>query len=97
MPSTDAVWFGSPLAVGVKNVGSVVAETRAIGGQHVTVFSRESALRRQILGTARGGRRRRQRLPDAAPCSSADAGPGRPDAVVALGLRLLPGHRHARC
>jgi hypothetical protein len=52
MPSVDAVWFGSPLAAGVKNVGSVTAETRAIGGQHVTVFSRESALRRQILGTA---------------------------------------------
>ena len=52
LPSTDAVWFGSPLAVGVKGVGSVVAETRAIGGQHVTVFSGESALRRQILGTA---------------------------------------------
>ena len=52
MAATDAVWFGSPLAVGVKNVGSVTAETRAIGGQHVTVFSRESALRRQILGTA---------------------------------------------
>ena len=52
MPSTDAVWFGSPLAVGVKDVGSVTAETRAVGGQRVTVFSRESALRRQILGTA---------------------------------------------
>ena len=52
MPSIDAVWLGSPLAVGVKNVGPVVAETRAIGGQHVTVFSRVSALRRQILGTA---------------------------------------------
>jgi hypothetical protein len=52
MPSADAVWLGSPLAVGVKDVGSVTAETRAIGGQHVTVFSRESALRREILGTA---------------------------------------------
>ena len=52
MPSTDALWFESPLPVGVRNVGSVVAETRAMGGQHVTVFSRESALRRQILGTA---------------------------------------------
>jgi hypothetical protein len=52
LPSNDAVWFDSPLAVGVKNVGSVTAETRAIGGQHVTAFSRESALRRQILGTA---------------------------------------------
>ncbi len=52
MPSTDALWFESPLPVGVRNVGSVVAETRAVGGQRVTVFSRESALRRQILGTA---------------------------------------------
>ena len=52
MPTTDALWFASPLAVGVEALGPVVAETRAIGGQHVTVFSGESALRRQILGTA---------------------------------------------
>jgi len=52
MPTADALWFESPLPVGVKNVGSVVAETRAIGGQHLTVFSTRSALRRQILGTA---------------------------------------------
>ncbi len=52
MPTGTAVWFGSPLAVGVKDVGSVVAETRAVGGQHVTVFAGDSALRRRILGTA---------------------------------------------
>jgi hypothetical protein len=52
MPSTDALWFQSPLPVGVEDVGTVVAETRAVGGQHVTVFSRVSALRRQVLGTA---------------------------------------------
>ncbi len=52
MPTTDALWFASPLPVGVKAVGPVVAETRAIGGQHLTVFSGKSALRRQILGTA---------------------------------------------
>jgi len=52
MPSGTAVWFASPLAVGVKDVGSVVAETRAVGGQHVTVFAAGSSLRRQILGTA---------------------------------------------
>jgi len=52
MPSTDAVWFGSPLPVGVKGLGSVVAETRAVGGQHVTVFSADSHLRREVLGTA---------------------------------------------
>jgi hypothetical protein len=52
MPSGTAVWFGSPLAVGVRDVGPVRAETRAVGGQHVTVFAAESALRRQILGTA---------------------------------------------
>jgi hypothetical protein len=51
-PSGTALWFGSPLAVGVQDLGSVVAETRAVGGQHVTVFGGESALRRQILGTA---------------------------------------------
>lgn len=53
MPGTDAVWFASPLPVGVKNVGSVLAETRAVGGQRVTVFGDDSALRRRILGTAR--------------------------------------------
>ena len=51
-PTGTAVWFGSPLAVGVKNVGPVLAETRAVGDQHVTVFAAKSALRRQILGTA---------------------------------------------
>ena len=38
--------------VGVKPTGSVVAETREIGDQHVTVFSDDRDLRRQILGTA---------------------------------------------
>lgn len=52
MPSGTAVWFDSPLAVGVKDIGSVLAETRSVGGQHVTVFAGESSLRRQILGTA---------------------------------------------
>jgi sigma-70-like protein len=53
MPSTDALWFASPLDGGRRDVGSVVAETRAVGDQHITVFSAQSALRRQILGTAR--------------------------------------------
>lgn len=52
MPRTDAVWFASPLQVGLENVGAVVAETRAVGDQHVTVFASDSALRRRILGTA---------------------------------------------
>ncbi len=52
LPTTDAVWFGSPLAVGLKGVGAVTAETRAVGTQHVTVFSSDSGLRREILGTA---------------------------------------------
>jgi len=51
MPTGDALWFASPLAVGLRDVGGVVAETRAVGDQHVTVFSAHSALRRQILGT----------------------------------------------
>jgi hypothetical protein len=51
-PPGDAVWFDSPLAVGVKPVGSTTAETRDVGGQHVTAFSQHSNLRRQILGTA---------------------------------------------
>jgi DNA-directed RNA polymerase specialized sigma24 family protein len=52
MPSTDAVWFGSPMPVGLEGLGAVVAETRAIGGQHLTVFSADSQLRREILGSA---------------------------------------------
>ncbi|HET7431357.1 MAG TPA: sigma factor-like helix-turn-helix DNA-binding protein [Nocardioides sp.] len=52
MPRADALWFASPLPVGVKDLGSTVAETRAVGGQHVTAFSAQSALRRQVLGTA---------------------------------------------
>jgi hypothetical protein len=51
-PAGDAVWFDSPLAVGVKALGQVVAETRLVGDQHVTAFSADSRLRRQILGTA---------------------------------------------
>jgi DNA-directed RNA polymerase specialized sigma24 family protein len=52
MPSTDAVWFGSPMRVGFKGLGAVVAETRAIGDQHLTVFSADSRLRREVLGSA---------------------------------------------
>jgi hypothetical protein len=52
MPQADAVWLGSPLPVGLRNVHGVVAETRAVGGQRVTVFSDRSSLRRQVLGTA---------------------------------------------
>jgi hypothetical protein len=36
----------------VKPVGSVVAETRQVGDQHLTVFSADQELRRQILGSA---------------------------------------------
>lgn len=51
-PTSDAVWFDSPLAVGVESVGSTTAETRDVGGQHVTVFSGDPDLRRQVLGSA---------------------------------------------
>jgi hypothetical protein len=53
VPRTDAVWLGSTLPAGVRTVHGVAAETRVVGGQHVTVFSDTSSLRRQILGTAR--------------------------------------------
>jgi DNA-directed RNA polymerase specialized sigma24 family protein len=76
-PTGTAVWFASPLPVGVKSVGAVVAETRAIGGQHVTVFAGQSALRRQILGTAEvldvdanGCPTRAVQVPAAGPASS---------------------------
>jgi DNA-directed RNA polymerase specialized sigma24 family protein len=52
LPTTDAVWFGSPMKVGLKGLGTVVAETRAIGGQHLTVFSADPRLRREVLGSA---------------------------------------------
>ena len=51
-PTGDAVWFDSPFPLGQKQLGSTVAETREVGGQHVTAFSARPALRRQILGTA---------------------------------------------
>lgn len=52
LPTTDAVWFGSPMKVGLKGLGTVVAETRAIGDQHLTVFSADPRLRREVLGSA---------------------------------------------
>jgi DNA-binding CsgD family transcriptional regulator len=52
LPTGQAVWFDSPLPLGVKPGGSVVAETRGVGEQHVTVFSDDRDLRRQILGSA---------------------------------------------
>lgn len=52
MPQGDALWFASPLEVGQRSVGRVVAETRAVGDQHVTVFSSHASLRRQVLRTA---------------------------------------------
>jgi hypothetical protein len=51
-PAGDAVWFDSPLAVGVTQLGGILAETRAVGSQHVTAFSGNGRLRRQILGSA---------------------------------------------
>jgi hypothetical protein len=51
-PTGDAVWFDSPFPLGQKQLGSTVAETREVRGQHVTAFSARPALRRQILGTA---------------------------------------------
>jgi hypothetical protein len=52
LPEGEAVWFGSPLKAGVKDLPGTVAETRQVGAQRVTVFAPGSALRRQILGTA---------------------------------------------
>jgi hypothetical protein len=50
-PGGDAVWFDSPLAVGIKPLPTNVAETRQVGDQRVTVFSGDAALRRKILDT----------------------------------------------
>lgn len=52
-PDVDAVWLGSPLATGTRDVGEdQVAETVSVGDQQVTVFSRDAELRDSILGTA---------------------------------------------
>jgi hypothetical protein len=52
MPTGEALWFDSPLPLGVKPVGAVVAETREVADQHLTVFSADHDLRRKILGSA---------------------------------------------
>jgi hypothetical protein len=52
IPTGEAVWFDSPLPLGAQPVGSAMAETRAVAGQHLTVFSSDRDLRRQILGSA---------------------------------------------
>ncbi len=53
LPSSDAVWFASPLPVGLRHLGSVEAETRTVGAQAITVLSHDRALRERILATAR--------------------------------------------
>lgn len=53
MPYGDALWFDSPLKAGVEATESSTAETRVVGGQHITVFSDDGDLRRQILSTVR--------------------------------------------
>ena len=52
IPTGQAVWFDSPFPVGVKGLGPTIAETRAVGDQHVTVFAPQPSVRRQILGSA---------------------------------------------
>ena len=51
MPGVDAVWFDSPLPIGARQVGTRTAETRYAWDQHVTVFSADPALRREILAS----------------------------------------------
>jgi hypothetical protein len=51
LPAGEAVWFASPIAVGVRSIDGILSETRAVGGQHITVFAPEPSVRRQILGT----------------------------------------------
>jgi hypothetical protein len=51
-PAVDAVWLGSVLPVGTDTAGPVPAETIALGGQHVTAFGDDAALRAEILATA---------------------------------------------
>jgi DNA-directed RNA polymerase specialized sigma24 family protein len=51
MPGADAVWFDSPLPIGEQHVGTRTAETRDAWDQHVTVFSADPALRREVLAS----------------------------------------------
>jgi hypothetical protein len=51
-PKGTAVWLGSPLPVGTDTSGPVPAQTITVGGQHVTAFGADAALRTQILSTA---------------------------------------------
>ncbi len=51
-PAASAVWFGSPLPVGTDSTGDQVAETVAVGSQHVTVFAPDDTLRAEIVSTA---------------------------------------------
>jgi hypothetical protein len=50
-PAVSAVWLGSVLPVGTDGSEGQVAETVAVGGQHVTVFSTDQELRAEILST----------------------------------------------
>jgi hypothetical protein len=82
MPTTDALWFDSPMAVGVKPLAGVTAETRAVGTQHVTVFSGDTKLRREILGTAQEVDVDANGCPTrAVERPSADAGPSTPSSL----------------
>jgi DNA-directed RNA polymerase specialized sigma24 family protein len=51
MPGADAVWFDSPLPIGEQQVGTRTAETRYAWNQHVTVFSADPTLRREVLAS----------------------------------------------
>jgi hypothetical protein len=51
-PTVSALWFDSPLDVGTDASGAQVAQTVAVGSQHVTVFAGDDSLRAEILSTA---------------------------------------------
>lgn len=51
-PTVSAVWFDSPLPVGIDRSGDQVATTIVVGSQAVTVFAGDDTLRSEILSTA---------------------------------------------
>ena len=80
IPATDGVWFGSPLDIGTRTSGDQVADTIAVGSQHVTVFAGNATLRAELLGTVEAVRVDGNGCPTApvdgaAPAPTGDASP----------------------
>jgi hypothetical protein len=84
-PAVSAVWFDSPLPLGTDSSDGQVAQTIAVGSQHVTVFASDDTLRAEILSTAEAV------TVDGNGCPTApvrDPSPGPTDAASPTGLSV---------